>query len=307
MKKMFGVKIRAFALAIFLVFLVGRSGVYTSAQNSTMNLLVVGVDNASENTDVISVVRLDGENGAVSFVQIPRDTYCTLDAYQNKINHIYSIARANGKNREESISMLRSFIEDALSIKLDGHILVDGDDFVKLVDSIGGVDVTLDEDLTLYNNDKSLLVLYKGRNHLDGKSAMLFVRHRNGYLRGDIDRLDMQSIFIRGLFDTLMSSVGVFDIPRVVSAFRGCETDISTKSLISLFGMRNSFSSSSPSGYILPGEAIKGKNGVWYYAVNKRGCDELISHIFMTDSGSFDKDNRLLNKSDDDFKKIYFR
>ena len=48
--------------------------------------LVVGFDDAAENTDVIFTVGFDKIQNTASFVQIPRDTYCNFGGAQNKIN-----------------------------------------------------------------------------------------------------------------------------------------------------------------------------------------------------------------------------
>ena len=307
MKRMLGIKIRASALVMLITLLVGRIGNYFLSENRAVNFLVVGVDNASWNTDVISVVRLDPNIGRISYVQIPRDTYCNLEVHKNKINHIFSEARAKGKNSEDAVSDLKSFLTEELSIKLDGHILIDGETFCKLVDSIGGVDVELSEDLVLYNGDKPVMTLSKGSNHLDSHAAILFVRHRAGYLRGDLDRLEMQNVFIRGLFDTLMNKVSATDLFRVADILKECETDIPTRALISIYSNRKTFASTHPIGSVLPGVAMKGRNGVWYYALNRRACDELISTLFSVERGSFDKGMHFLNASDQDFKDVYFR
>ena len=307
MKKMMGIKIRAVVFAVIFTLIFGKTVAYTFSGEDAMNFLVIGVDNASENTDVISVVRLDAGKKKVSFIQIPRDTYCNADVYQNKINHIYAFARSKGKDRLESIKGLRDFLSDALSVNIHGHIVIDGEAFLKLVDSIGGVDIELDKDITLYNGEKAVLSLKKGANHLDSASAMLFVRHRSGYIRGDLERLEMQNIFIQGLFDTLTRRVGGANILRVAGVLKMCETDISMKSLISLFSNRKSFSIASFEGEPLPGEAIKGKNGVWYYALNRRACDELISRAFEIESGQFDREKRFMNVSDESFKNIYLK
>ena len=307
MRKMIGIKIRTVAFAVLLAISVGKLGSYTFSKSVDANFLVVGVDDASENTDVISVVRVDTNGGKASFLQIPRDTYCSLDIYQQKINHIFSVARAEGANREEAVLRLREFLSGALSVRIDGHILIDSKSFLNLVSAIGGIDVKVDNELTLYDGSKPVLTLLKGENHLDPESAMILVRHRAGYLRGDIERLEMQRIFVSGLFNTLLNKVGLSDMMRVASALKECETDIPVKSLISIFSNRKAFAGSAPIGTILPGEAIKGKNGVWYYVLNRRMCDELLVGSFEIKSGLFDKDKHFLNESDDDFKNIYYR
>ena len=242
MRKMIGFKIRFVALAVLLAASFARLGSYTFSKSSEMCLLVVGIDDASENTDVISLIRVDTEGGKASFLQIPRDTYCNLDIYQQKINHIFPVARAEGNDRGQSVLRLRNFLSDALSIRIDGHILIDGNSFLNLVSALGGVDVETDEDITLFDGNKAALTLSKGKNHLDPESAMIFVRHRAGYSRGDLERLEMQRIFVKGLFNTLLSKVGISDMLRVASVLKECETDISVKSLVSVFSNRKAFS-----------------------------------------------------------------
>jgi len=248
-KRMLAIKSRVLAVVALLSFVL-LGGRY-SAEQRKMNFLVVGVDSASENTDVISVVRLDSGNNRVSFLQIPRDTYCNIDIYENKINHIYSVARAENKSESEAVLKLKKFIEDELAIRFDGYILLNGDDFLALTDAVGGVDIELDRNLTLKNGEETVLELHKGKNHLDSNAAMIFVRHRAGYLRGDIDRLEMQRIFFKGLFSTLMRNITPASAFRIMSALRECETDISNKTLISLFGNRQVYRGADFEGYVL--------------------------------------------------------
>ena len=58
--------------------------------------------------------------------------------------------------------------------------------------------------------------------------------------------------------------------------------------------------------FMLSGEAIEGKNGIWYYALNRRKNDEMISRMFGAEPGAFDRDELFLNAKDPNFEKIYY-
>lgn len=306
MKRFLGLKIGCIATAILLILSLGK-GASAGQRGSTMNFLILGVDEAAENTDVISILRLDSSEGKVTVLQIPRDTYCNADVYGHKINHLFSSARAKGEERDEAVMLLRKFLSEQLSIEFDGHVMLNGADFMRLVDAIGGVEVELDEEIALYNGKDLVLRLGKGKNRLDSKSAMIFVRHRAGYAMGDIDRLRMQRIFAEGLARTVTGSLDMRAIVRLISVFKELETDIPISTAISLIGNRSAYKGVSPQIFTLRGEGIKGENGIWYYALNRYENALLCSEIFKTERESFDSKMRFLNTKEKSFEKIYFR
>lgn len=186
---------------VFLPILTWNKGSAEGAWQKNMNYLVAGMDDAAENTDVLSIVNLNSSDGRLTYIQIPRDTYCNIDVYRNKINHIYSTARANGMTAKESMDRLSSFIEETFSIKLDGYVAVSQSAFRELIDGIGGVYVTLDDEIAV--DDGAGRKFKKGENHLGSDDALYLIRYRHGYARGDLDRLDVQKSFIRGLIKTV--------------------------------------------------------------------------------------------------------
>lgn len=304
--------IRIFSLiSLALCFLFVLSGAFGHVAASTggdraknKNYLFVGLDDAAENTDVLCIANLNYKTGKISLLQIPRDTFCDLNAYPNKINQIY--ARANLKDKS-GIGTLKSFLEKQFSLAFDGYIAISTQTLVEFVDELGGVTVELSEDVTLKNGENIVLSLREGNNLLDGRSALLFVRHRAGYTGGDIERLDMQKVFFKGLLKTLAEKSKGKALKAITTISRKAITDISFFDMLELFGNRKRIAGMSLVSRTLPGEAIKGTNGLWYYVVKREAAILLLREMYGHDYTYFDKDCLFLNRESKEFKQIYFK
>jgi hypothetical protein len=96
--------------------------------------------------------------------------------------------------------------------------MIDFTAFQEAVNTIGGIDVTLEEpytDPTMYIGRK-LLTLPAGTTHLDGATALGYARSRYGAERGDFDRGEHQQKVIVGIKDKVLS-LGTFSNPLKVS------------------------------------------------------------------------------------------
>lgn len=192
------------------------------------NFLVVGRDKAGLNTDVIMVASLDMKNNKAAIVQIPRDTYVEASplAGNKKINAIFStgysdIRRKNG-SVEECIEGGMTALSDALlssfGIVIDRYVHINIQGFRQIVDSIGGVEVTVQQDMYYNDPEQGLLINIPAGTHvLDGKTAEGFVRYRSGYQDADLGRMEAQKIFMTALMKKLLSTSTVAKIPELVS------------------------------------------------------------------------------------------
>ena len=163
------------------------SGVYT--------ILLAGTDRDGTRTDTIMLVCLNVNKNRVSLISIPRDTLVETRGGHGKINSVFGIY-GGGK---EGMEALMLEIEDVLGILPTGYILVDLEAFVQLVDTVGGVDFDLPQDMNYEDPTQDLYIhLQKGYQHLDGKKAIQLVRFRS-YAEADIQRTKVQQSFMRAL------------------------------------------------------------------------------------------------------------
>ncbi len=150
-------------------------------------LLVMGVDaqpgaaiDIGVRPDVLMLVRFDPAAKSCQMLSIPRDTRVQLPGYgQSKINHALMVG---------GIPYQLLVTEDYIGEKIDHYVLVDYVAFGQIVDALGGVQVTVPEDLE--RNDR--VEFTKGTHLFDGEQALLYARFRTASGGGDLDRIQRQ-------------------------------------------------------------------------------------------------------------------
>jgi len=103
-------------------------------------------------------------------------------------------------------------------VKVDHYLAVNMQTFVKMVDALGGLDVTLDQN---YGGGH----LQKGNEHLNGTEALALARNRTD---GVFSRGSNQDIVLCALQKKLTSPEVISEIPSLVQSFQGSiQTDLS--------------------------------------------------------------------------------
>ncbi|MGW0709244.1 LCP family protein [Streptomyces sp. NPDC002643] len=193
-----------------------------SLPSGALNILVLGSDSRSgeENaelggggedsgarSDTAMVVHIDEGRTEATVVSIPRDTLvtrpsCPLEsggstrtAYNVMFNSAYAVGGA--------VCAVKT-VESMTNVRMDHYIEIDFSGFAKLVDALGGVTVTTDEDI---DDEDSHLTLDAGTHHLDGEQALALARTRHGVGDGsDLGRITLQQQLVKALLDQITST-----------------------------------------------------------------------------------------------------
>ncbi|GLF94676.1 LCP family protein [Streptomyces yaizuensis] len=193
--------------------------------NGSLDILLLGSDSrAGENAgyggdeegaraDTAMVVHLHEGRKKASVVSIPRDTLITrpecLDAddrtvpSQNRVmfNTAYEVGGP---------ACAVKTVERMSGIRMDHYIEVDFTGFKKLVDALGGVEITTDKPI---KDTKSRLDLAPGTHTLDGEQSLGLVRTRKSVGDGsDLGRIQLQQAFMKA-FIGQVQEVGVLTNP----------------------------------------------------------------------------------------------
>ena len=139
-------------------------------------------------TDTIVLCRIDPTQNIISMVSIPRDTRVPMggDTY-DKINAAFSYGGPSG-----TIAAVKKLC----GVDIDHYAEINFEGLVGLVDSIGGIDVYVDE--TVDDPDAGDVVIPQGEQHLDGAAALTFARSR-AYADGDFTRVSNQRKVIEAI------------------------------------------------------------------------------------------------------------
>ena len=273
----------------------------------SVTYLLLGLDDAAENTDVIALLTYHIAQNRLSLLQIPRDTYYRFSTGQNKINQLYATNCTKMSKGEAAAATARE-ISELFGVQLVGYVALTTGGFRTVVDTLGGIDISVPEDMTVYDEyGENPMFLARGTHHLDGRQSERFVRFRRGYAMGDLGRLDAQKIFFSALLRRARSirfdeAVTLLARLRKDALVRGEGLKITKES----FSLLSQLDNCSVSYVTLPGESITAASGLSYYVLNRRATMDVLSRYVGADRMRFDREERLYKPDDLAFKNIYF-
>lgn len=223
------------AWLIFAVLLVATgfsASRYFFPHNLTpINVLVLGIDDAR--SDTMIVAHYDPGQHLVSLLSIPRDSKVVIPGRKgyDKIN----AAHAYGGDKDGPL-LAKQTVQQYLGIQIDYWVRFDFQGFPKLIDALGGVDLTIAHPMDYDDPYQDLHIHFKpGQHHLDGKQALEFVRYRkdsvdpNRVSGSDIDREGRQHEFLRALLTSLHKRGALLRLPAVIpAAYKAVSTDMPT-------------------------------------------------------------------------------
>jgi LCP family protein required for cell wall assembly len=172
-------------------------------------------------TQSMILVRVDPAAKSVVMLSIPRDLWVPLSVGGTaKIDGAYSYGGANAAV---------TTVERNFKVHIDEFVWVGLKGLIKLIDALGGIDIVASNPVTddYYPNDlagnpygyKRVAVL-PGPQHLDGTTALEYVRSRHGDLEGDYGRSQRQQQVLLAIRQKA-KQLNPADIPDLAVTFSG--------------------------------------------------------------------------------------
>lgn len=155
-------------------------------EDGLVNILLIGTDRREgegrTRSDTMLLCTFDTKRNVLTMTSFLRDLYVQIPGYRdNRLNAAYPIG---------GMELLDEAINTNFGVKIHGNIEVDFWQFESIVDTLGGVDVTLTQEEANYLHRRHRWDLAAGLNHLTGEQALAFSRIR--YLDSDFGRTNRQ-------------------------------------------------------------------------------------------------------------------
>lgn len=267
-----------------------------------LRILFLGKDRSAGLCDSIFLLAVDPVTPRASVLQIPRDTYAAYTARDYR--------KLNGALNALGDGGMREFLSRALGISIDASVTLDLAALRDIVDAVGGVDVEIEQPLSYSDPDGDLEIrLPAGQVHLDGARAEQFVRFRSGYANADLGRLDAQKKFLRALARAWGELPPLRRAGILLSLSGRIGTDLSLPEIARLSGLFSEELVEDCRMETLPGEAVQGSSGAWYYSLNREGALRAIARTMFVDEDvlreRFDPDGVFDRSENPAFHKIY--
>jgi LCP family protein required for cell wall assembly len=217
------------------------------AKNKPLTILLLGKDSRPQtgtlNTDVIMAVSLNPKSKTATVVSLPRDTELKISDYSSghKANWYYAAAyNDNAGDKDKIYAEMRHVFGETFEVPIDYITMVDFQTLKDVVDAVGGVKVTVKQDMRYVDpTDGTNINLKKGKQVLDGKNALDFVRYRKSNMgtagSDDTDRNRRQQQVIAGILKKVKSPNAILSGNGILKAVsKNIESDIPTAQLFSI-------------------------------------------------------------------------
>jgi LCP family protein required for cell wall assembly len=190
-----------------------------------LNILVLGSDtrdpgrsNAEDpaRSDTLMLLHVDADHRHAYVISIPRDTWVHVPAAPDGNGD--TMAKINAAYAWGGVPLAVQTVEEFTGVHVDHVVLVDFGGFQKVVDAMGGVDLTVDQTIT------SIFPPYRvftaGRQHLNGNEALDYIRQRYQYDDGDLTREKHQQQLLAAMLDQAANAGTLTNLGRLDSLLR---------------------------------------------------------------------------------------
>ncbi len=217
---------------------------------ATMTILAIGSDERSTGylyglADSMHIVRIDFTVPNIMVIDFPRDLWVEIpeisDHYgitHGKLNQAYLYGNPGMGYYDgpgEGPGLLARTLDLNFGLRVDHYLAVDEQTFVRMIDTIGGVDITLDSPINLNwgsGTPNPRLYLSAGKNHLNGNLALEMAVNR---IPTTFQRMKYQKIILSALREELLSPAMLPKLPKLAALFiTSVQTDLSPSEINSL-------------------------------------------------------------------------
>lgn len=246
-------------------------------QKDRVNVLLLGSDtrgNEAGRTDSMILISADTKSKHVSIISIPRDTRVNLPGVGlTKITHANAVGEASGGVHAGTLASVQA-ASNLLGVTINDYAKINFEGFQKVVDAVGGIDVTLPE---------AVGDLKAGKQHLNGDMALQLARTRYGLPDGDFGRQRDQFYLLSAMGHKMLSIENVPKLPQVLNIIHKdlMDTNLSDAQILALATDFKGVAKDNIKYFQLPGKGITAHDplvgaDVYYYEPEIAGVKKVV-------------------------------
>lgn len=204
-------------------------------------ILLMGIDSTAEVLtknavacgDTLILITFNPKTLNATMISIPRDSYLPIACWPNKAEN--KITHAAGYGTDCMINSIQNYF----GINIDYYAKINFKGLVKLVDSVGGVEVDVPTQLCTDNSDRwAQICIEPGRQVLNGEQALVFARNRKQLVNGDFGRAQHQQEIIMALINKMKTITKVSQFTTILDTIsNSLDTNLTTKQILEFYNV----------------------------------------------------------------------
>lgn len=212
-----------------------------------VNILILGISGGNHEgpnlSDSIIVANYNFKTNRLITISVPRDIWS--DSLEDKINSAYAYGEA--KEKGGGLKLAKAEISSVIGQPISYAVVINFDEFEKLINFLGGIDVNVERSFVdnkfpiagkendLCNGDLEYkcrwekIIFHKGIIHMDGETALKFVRSRNaeGEEGSDFARGKRQQKVIEAVKNKIINIIFTYDINKNENLYQHINNSLS--------------------------------------------------------------------------------
>lgn len=187
----------------------------TDGRINIMLLAIGGEGHSGENlTDTVMIASIIPKEHRVSLLSIPRDLYVQVpgEQFYSKLNAVHAYGEAQKKNN--GLELVKKKVEEITGLPIHYYVRVDFTAFKKIVEALGGVNVTIANSFFDYWHK---IAFPAGTETMNGDRALAYARARyiEGPEGGDFKRAGRQQQLLLAIRDKIFSVHTALDFTSI--------------------------------------------------------------------------------------------
>ncbi len=277
------------------------------------NILILGMGGSNHPggnlSDTMIVASINYKDNKLGLMNIPRDLWVPITGFSHaKINEAYADGEKNKSATGSGGQLSSKTVENVLGIPIHYFIRLDFEGFKKLIDTVGGVDIYVEKDLSdpYYPADNMIdyspFKISAGNHHLDGALALKYVRSRE--TTSDFDRSRRQQQVMAAVKEKILT-LNILANPKKVTEIINIlgdhvKTNMQVDEIYALWNASKSIDMTNVTSKVLDtsagGPLTSAQDSRGYYIYPRKGIDnftelQLIAKNLFTAGASGDIDS----------------
>lgn len=241
--------------------------------------------------DALFLLLLNPHDKSVSVLAINRNTMTDIDVYNEEGSYVNTITaqiavqHGFGNGMEEScryqVDAVRKLLYD---VPIHGYCAINAKAVIPITDMVGGVELTVLEDVQKYGSKSHEIILTEGETKvLDGENSYSYVRFRDVSIEKSANgRLERQKQWLTAFMKQVKEQTAA-DISLPVKLYNEITnymvTDVSVDEVAYLTSIASGYTFEKEHMYSLTGETVMGEKFEEFY-VDEEALYELILQLF---------------------------